>query len=60
MTIHRNHGDISFECNNCHDVLDTETASFEAARNLLRRGGWRSVKQFDEWLHFCDKCKDAA
>jgi hypothetical protein len=56
MTIDRQKGNIVFECNGCHEVLETDTANWDTAMNLLHREHWRARKKGDEWHHYCDKC----
>lgn len=57
LTIDR--GDIVFECDGCHAMLETGTSNFEAARNLLRRQRWKPRRKSakDDWLHCCPDCK---
>lgn len=52
------HGNIFFSCDDCGEVLDTKTSSFEAARNMLRRANWRITKVGEEWRHYCVECSD--
>lgn len=61
MSTTRDRGDIVFQCDapKCGETLETGTSNFEGARNLLRRAGWRPVKQRGgEWGHMCAGCKD--
>ena len=53
-------GDFVFCCDVCGTTLQTGTGNFEAARNRLRREGWKPVKaRADEWQHYCDACQRA-
>jgi hypothetical protein len=52
----RQHGNIVFECDGCGDILDTETSNFNAARNMLKRDGWRAIKIGTDWQHYCTGC----
>jgi len=54
--IHRNHGDISFECDFCEETFDTNQADWNTAWNMAKRDGWRSKKVDSQWEHFCPKC----
>ncbi len=56
MTMDRQKGDIVFECDGCGKVLETETADFDSAMNLLRRNRWKAVKVGAGWEHRCDEC----
>jgi hypothetical protein len=58
MSLTRDHGDIVFECDSCRDTLETRTANFEAARNLLKRAHWQPYrrKDSDDWSHRCHAC----
>lgn len=49
-------GHFVVECDDCGQVLDTQTSNFEAARNLMKREGWRAVKSGSDWQHFCEQC----
>lgn len=62
MSLTHDRGDIVFECDGCHAMLASNTSNFEAARNLLRRAGWKPVKRAasSEWLHLCPDCGRAA
>lgn len=55
MSITRDKGLIVFQCDNCHDTLETETNSFQGARDLLKATkGWFARKLGKDWYHFCD------
>lgn len=54
--IDRQGGRILVECDSCDEVLDTDTADFDAAREAMKREGWRARKIANEWLHGCPKC----
>lgn len=67
MSTTRDHGNYVFQCDGCRAVLDTDTSNFEAARNLLRRAGWKSVirpdasgRGDDAWNHKCRACQREA
>ena len=55
MTLHRNHRQISWECDTCGEVLDTETHDFDEAREKLLDEGWSAV-HLDQWEHYCPGC----
>ena len=52
-----NHGDLEFECDNCGEVIQTDTSNFESAQNILHRQDWKPKKVGTEWQHFCPKCQ---
>jgi hypothetical protein len=59
--IARDRGDIVFQCDDCGELLETLTGNFGAARNLMKREGWCSIRlqvEGEDWSHFCSKCKD--
>lgn len=54
--IDRQGGRILVECDSCDEVLDTDTADFSEAREIMKREGWRVRLIAKEWLHGCPKC----
>lgn len=54
--IDRQGGKILVECDSCDEVLDTETADFEEAREAMKREGWRTRRLGGEWVHSCASC----
>lgn len=60
MSTTQDHGDYVFECDTprCGALLKTDTSNFEAARNLLRRRGWKPFKAAgrEGWQHRCGDC----
>lgn len=52
----RQKGNIVFECDGCGEVLETETANFDAARNMMKREGWRAECVKNIWSHYCSGC----
>lgn len=63
MSTTHDRGDIVFQCDvpKCRETLETATSNFEAARNLLRRAGWKPFRPpgADEWSHRCAGCVKA-
>lgn len=53
----RQHGDVVFECDGCGEVLETDTADFGSALNMLKREGWRARKFDNVWQHYCGACE---
>ena len=53
----RIHGKIQFECDDCSEVLETDTRDFEEARQQLDGEGWRTEKAGTEWRHLCPECR---
>jgi len=59
MTIHRNGGRITFQCDSCLDEYESEDGQeFMDAWNDAKNTGWRSYKDdlTDEWVHKCPRC----
>lgn len=58
MSLTRDKGLIVFQCDECHETLETETRSFQEALDLLKaEKDWGMRKLGMEWYHFCtDKC----
>jgi len=50
-------GNFVFECDPCGETLETNTANFNAALNMLKREGWKARKIDDVWTHKCEKCQ---
>ena len=50
---------ITFECDICGEVLETNTKEFDEAIDTLRNEGWISKRSVDDdtWAHFCPECK---
>lgn len=62
MSTTQDHGNFVFQCDaqGCRETLDSNTSNFEAARNLLRRAGWKPYRPpgAEDWLHRCRACVD--
>lgn len=58
MTISRDHGDITFECDSCADEYETHEDNFDIAWNMAKRDGWRARKVGNVWQHFCEDCDE--
>jgi hypothetical protein len=52
----RSHGKISFECESCSEVIDTETSDFNDAREKMKNAGWHARKFGEDWVHGCPDC----
>ena len=52
----RIHGQVHFECDDCGDVLDTESKDFDSAVLILKNENWSSEKIGDVWRHCCPLC----
>ena len=46
-------GPITFECNVCHEELETETNDFKEAMSTLKENGWSARKIGENWFHVC-------
>jgi Fe2+ or Zn2+ uptake regulation protein len=53
----RQKGNIVFQCDECGEVLETNTNDFDSARNLLKRERWAVEKIDGEWEHYCSNCR---
>lgn len=59
MSMERVKGEIVFTCDECDDVLETETDDFEQALAELREADWKPVSTDEGWIHLCDLCRVA-
>lgn len=57
MTIHRDKGEITFECDGCDETLDTAEEHWPHAQRKFRDDGWRAEKVGADWLHLCAGCQ---
>jgi hypothetical protein len=57
MTLHRIHNEIHFECDDCHEELNTETSDFRDSIQVLREDGWTAFPIGDDWHHRCPDCR---
>jgi hypothetical protein len=57
----RNNGDIEFSCDDCGEVLETDSGDFYDALDTLRAAKWRSSKddETQEWTHQCHSCHES-
>lgn len=55
--IHRTHGDITFECDDCSEILETSEDDWNTAWAMAKHDGWTSRKIADEWNHLCPDCE---
>lgn len=62
MTMNRDQGLLTFECDDCGEVLETSEFEFIEALSALKEEGWVAAKLGQKWEHFCPQCKgkDAA
>lgn len=57
MTSHRIKGTIQFECDDCGDAFDAETADWFNACTALAAAEWKPRKLADgTWEHTCPTC----
>jgi hypothetical protein len=53
----RSKDSLTFECDMCGEVLETNTKEFNEALDTLRNDGWISKGSVgDGWAHFCPDC----
>lgn len=54
----RQHGKIVWECDGCHEVLETGESDFHEALGVLRDEGWLSRQVANMvWCHYCPECR---
>jgi hypothetical protein len=56
--LEREKGEIIWCCDGCGEVLDTGTGNWDAARNVMKREGWRAKSVGDVWTHLCRNCSE--
>lgn len=57
MTIERQHGyGFIVACDFCSETEELDADSFEDAVAEIRRDGWNSVKNGNEWYNQCPDC----
>lgn len=65
MAILRSHynGPISFSCDTCGEVLDTDIEDFRDANEYMKDNDWRSIPpagtESGKWEHRCGDCRAA-
>lgn len=48
--------DIVFNCDNCGELIDTETKSFRDSLDFIKSEGWIISKDEEgKWMHFCNE-----
>jgi Fe2+ or Zn2+ uptake regulation protein len=55
MSIEKYKGEITFCCDNCKEVLDTELTDFSSALSLAKMEGWKIKKLGIDWFHYCSE-----
>jgi len=48
---------ITFVCDVCGGLLETNTSAFGEAREQLRENRWVYRKEADKWRHYCEDCR---
>lgn len=57
MSIHRDRGVLTFECDSCDELFEWhDVEEFGAAWNDAKHQGWRAKKIGTEWVHTCPDC----
>ena len=58
MTIHKDDGEFSVECNTCGSLHPEEFETFGAALAFVRQGPWqpRTDDGGVTWTHLCSDC----
>ena len=57
MSITRDRGMVVFQCDECREILETETYEFFVAREEMMRKGWKAEKFCADWRHICPDCQ---
>jgi len=54
----REYGNIVFQCDDCGQVLVTNTEDFTVAQGRLQAEGWAARKVArEDWIHHCPGCR---
>lgn len=48
---------IIFECDRCHETLETQRQDFFEALDVLKSEGWEARNIGGVWRHYCTGCK---
>jgi DnaJ domain len=56
MTIHRDHGNVVFECDGCDDTFTIDDPDFALSWTAAKRDNWITRKIGPEWHHYCPNC----
>jgi predicted RNA-binding Zn-ribbon protein involved in translation (DUF1610 family) len=56
MTIHRDHGNVVFECDGCDDTFTIDDPDFSVSWAAAKRDDWITRKLGSEWHHYCPNC----
>lgn len=57
MSITRDDGDIVFNCEECPEYFEAETAQFMDAVDAVKKAGWLIIRT-SEWEHRCPSCAE--
>lgn len=62
MSIQREFYDapISFVCDECYEVAETQCQNFSGALAKVKSRGWAVRKDGEDWLHVCPDCRKEA
>lgn len=53
MSITRDRGFIVYECDHCHETLETETKEFDEATKAAKDEAWLTRPLGRLWFNFC-------
>lgn len=56
MSLERNSGTYTANCDFCSNYTDTEEVEFFSAVDRIKALGWQVFKKMGEWFHKCDAC----
>lgn len=54
----REYGKIAFACDNCGaETKAYGPDEFDVLRDVARERGWKTVKNKEQWEHYCPDCQ---
>lgn len=58
MSVERILGDVVFTCDDCSDLLETDTEDFSEANGVRLDAGWTALQSTTNgnWRHRCNDC----
>lgn len=57
MSFTKDRGQFVFQCDSCHDTVETECVDFQEAKTVIEKEGWLIRRQRNgAWVHYCKGC----